>query len=128
MEQQSTPLSSINQMPPLGPAPAQLPPVLHPPSQSITNGTKSVGEHEVEPTVPIQSHFESLTLHTPLQPPTDIDLTQQQFPSFHVNNEFSGAQESADDNDAALNPSGELSNEDGSRGIYKNEFNSFFSK
>jgi hypothetical protein len=123
MEQQSTPFSSTNQMPPLGPAPAQLPPLNHPPSShSITNGTKSVDEHKAEPTVPIQTQFESLSLHTPLQPPpANNNPTQQQFPSYQINNELSGAQESVDDNqidnEAELNPTGELSNEDGSRGM-----------
>jgi hypothetical protein len=101
--------------------PTQLPPLVHPSSQSITNGTKFVEETKIEPSVPIQTQFESLTLNTPLQPPANNDSTQQQFSSFQINNEFTGPQESVDDNDNdndnELNPTGELSNEDGSRGM-----------
>jgi hypothetical protein len=132
MEQQSATFSSNNQMPPLGPAPAQLPPVVHPPRQTVTNGTNSVGETKVEPAVPIQTQFESLSLNTPLQPPTGTDLSQDQFSSVQINNELSGTQESIDDNsndnDATINPTGELSltNEDGTRGMYYNKLNNFF--
>ena len=120
MEQQSTPFSSLNQMPPLGPAPTQLPPVVHPPPlPSSTNGTSSAAETKIESSVPIQTQFESLTLHTPLQPPASSDLSQQQFSSVQRNNELNGSQESIDDNDADGNPTGELSlsNDDGTRGM-----------
>jgi hypothetical protein len=115
----SVPFSSNNQMPPLGPAPTQLPPLVHPPS--MTNG--SVGENKVEPVVPIQTQFESLTLNTPLQPPTHNDRGEQQFPSDEMNNDFSGIQESTDDDpideDAVMNPTNELSlaTDDNTRGM-----------
>ncbi|CAF0923788.1 unnamed protein product [Rotaria sordida] len=119
MEQQSTTLPFINQMSPLGPAPTQLPPVVHPPSQPFTNGTNSMDEIKTESTVPIQSHFESLSLNTSLQPSARNDLSQQQFPSVQINNEFSGTQQSIDehsiDNDMTINSNDELSNEDGTR-------------
>ncbi len=114
-------MESNNQMSPLGPAPTQLPPILNPPRQPVTNGTKSIEEHKVEPVVPIQTQFESLTLNTPLQPPVGSDLSQQQF---QINNELGGAQESNDDNaidnDSTINPTGELSSlsEAGTRGMY----------
>ncbi|CAF0874770.1 unnamed protein product [Rotaria sordida] len=119
MEQQSTTLPFINQMSPLGPAPTQLPPVVHPPSQPFTNGTNSMDEIKTESTIPIQSHFESLSLNTSLQPSARNDLSQQQFPSVQINNEFSGTQQSIDehsiDNDMTINSNDELSNEDGTR-------------
>ncbi|CAF4982817.1 unnamed protein product, partial [Rotaria socialis] len=64
MEQQSTnsppsaTFSPNNQIPPLSPAPTQLPPVVHPPPQSLTNGSKSLEETRTESTVPIQNQFE----------------------------------------------------------------------
>jgi len=129
MEQQSGSFSPNNQMPPLGPDPAQLPPVVHPPRQPVTNGTKSVDEIKVEPVVPIQTQFESLTLNTPLQPPTNNDLSQQQFSSVQTNNQLSGTQElndeNSNDNDAIVNPNDESSftNEDGTRGMFFNKLN-----
>lgn len=118
--------SNNNQIPPLGPAPTQLPPVVNPPRQPVTNGNNSVDETKVEPVIPIQTQFESLTLNTPLQPPTDIDLSQQQqqYPSVQMNNELSGTQENfeenSNDNDPTINPTGDLSltNEDGTRGMF----------
>ncbi|CAF2470533.1 unnamed protein product [Rotaria sp. Silwood2] len=119
MEQQSTTLPSINQMQPLGSAPTQLPPVLHPPPQSFANGTNSSDETKIEPTVPIQTQFESLSLNASLQPSARNDLSQQKFPSVQMNNEYSGAQQSIDDhpldNDVTINPTNELSSEDGTR-------------
>jgi hypothetical protein len=129
MEQQSGSFLPNNQMPPLGPAPAQLPPVIHPPRQPVTNGTKSVDGTKVEPFVPIQTQFESLTLNTPLQPLANSDLSQQQFSSVQTNNQLSGTQElndeNSNDNDAIVNPNDELSftNEDGTRGMFSNKLN-----
>ncbi|CAF0988567.1 unnamed protein product [Rotaria magnacalcarata] len=127
MEQQSTNLPSSatllpnNQMPPLGPAPTQLPPVVHPPPQSLTNGSKSLEETRTESAVPIQNQFESLSLNSPLQPSARSDLSQSKFPSVQINNELSGSQQSVDDNpidnEAAMNPIGDLSlsSDDGTR-------------
>jgi hypothetical protein len=128
MEQQSTPFSSLNQIPPLGPAPIQLPPVVHPPPSSVTNGTNSVGAAKIDSSVPIQTQFESLTLNTPLQPSAGSDLSQQQFSFAQKANEFSGSQESLDDNDAEDHPANELSlsNDDGTRGMSYIECNDLF--
>lgn len=110
---------SNNQIPPLGPAPTQLPPVVNPPRPPVTNGNNSVDDKKVEPVIPIQTQFESLTLNTPLQPPTDSDLSQHQFPSVQMNNELISTQENIDDNSNENDPTGELSlaNDDGTRGM-----------
>ena len=62
--------SSIPPMPPLGPAPAQLPPVLHPPPIAAINGNSPAGptETQAEAAVPIQASFETLSLHSPSEP------------------------------------------------------------
>ncbi|UJR30951.1 hypothetical protein I4U23_018463 [Adineta vaga] len=88
MEQQST---------------SQLPSVAHPPPSPVTNGTNKMDETKHDRSVPFQNQFESLSLNTPLQPPT--------------NNDLSGKQESIDDNDTESNPAGELAmiNDDGAR-------------
>jgi hypothetical protein len=119
MEQQSAPFSSLNQMPPRGPAPIQLPPIVNPPPSSVTNGTNSVEAAKID------SSFESLTLNTPS---AGSDLSHQQFSSSQKTNEFSGSQESLDDNDAEGHPTHELSlsNDDGTRGMSYIECNDFF--
>jgi hypothetical protein len=116
MDKQSETFSSHNQLPPLPPAPEQLPSVVNPPRQKVTNGTK------VEPIVPVQTQFESLTLNTPLEPPAGSDLSSQQFGSIQINNPLSNTQETTDnnlnENDPTINPTGELSfnNEESTRG------------
>jgi hypothetical protein len=83
----SIPSTSIPNMPPLSSAPAQLPPVVHPPPivlpSSAGNGSAEASNIKVETTAPIQAPFETLSLNTPLQPiaPVSelshgIDLTQ----------------------------------------------------
>ncbi|CAF1583714.1 unnamed protein product, partial [Adineta steineri] len=117
MEQQSAPLSSLNQMPTLGPAPTQLPPIVHPPPLSTTNGSISTEEPKIEQSSPIHTQFESLNLNTPLQSSANIDLSQQQFRSVQINNEMDGNQDLIDGNDTDLNPNNDLtlSNDDGTR-------------
>ncbi|CAM4903063.1 unnamed protein product [Rotaria socialis] len=125
MEQQSTnsppsaTFSPNNQIPPLNPAPTQLPPVVHPPPQSLTNGSKSLEETRTESTVPIQNQFESLSLNSSLRSSARSDLSPSKFPSVQINNELSGSQQSVDDNpidnEAAMNPIGDLSSDDGTR-------------
>ena len=63
----------IPQMPPLGPAPAQLPPIIHPPPtavpQSVISGSSTAAsDAQAEPAVPIQATFETLSLNSPLEP------------------------------------------------------------
>jgi hypothetical protein len=124
-------VSSNNQTPPLSPAPSQLPTIVHPARQTVTNGTNSIDETKVETVTPIQTQFESLTLSTPLQPSTGSNLSQQQYPSVQLNNQLSGTQELNDenlnDNDPIMNPTSELSltNEDGTRGMFYNQLNYF---
>ena len=65
--------ASIPQMPPLGPAPAQLPPVIHPPPipvpQSVISGTSTAAfDAQAVSAVPIQATFETLSLNSPLEP------------------------------------------------------------
>ncbi|CAF3468862.1 unnamed protein product [Rotaria sp. Silwood1] len=119
MEQQPATSPSINQMPPLSMAPMQLPPIVHPPPQSVANGTNSIDETKIEPTIPIHTQFESLSLNPSLQPSARNDLSQPKFPSVQMNNEFSGTQQSIDDhpidNDVTINSTNELSSEDGTR-------------
>ncbi len=120
MDKQPETLSSNNQLPPLAPAPEQLPPVVNPPRQQVTNGTNKVKESKVEPTVPIQTQFESLTLNTPLEPPAGSDLSSQQFRSVQLNNSQETVDDNSNENDPTINPMGELSftNEEGTRGKF----------
>lgn len=65
--------TSIPQMPPLGPAPAQLPPVIHPPPiavpQAVISGASTAAsDAHAESAVPIQAMFETLSLNSPLEP------------------------------------------------------------
>lgn len=115
MEQQQQQQQSL---PPLAPAPTELPPVVNPPRQPVTNGTNPNNQTKVESTVPVHTQFESLSLNTPLQPPANGDLSSQQFGSVQINNELSGSQEALEENDPTINPQGELSltNDDGTRG------------
>lgn len=69
------PNTSIPPMPPLGPAPANLPPVIHPPPlnlpTTVLNGSvPSPAEvaPAIDPTVPVQGQFETLSLSTPMEP------------------------------------------------------------
>lgn len=67
-------LQSIPPMPPLGPAPIQLPPLVNPPPPLllpsaipvVTN--QSIPEPQLEPVVPIQAQFETLNLNSPSAP------------------------------------------------------------
>jgi hypothetical protein len=112
------PLQTIAQIPPLGPAPAQLPPLVHPPPPGVPLQSV-IQEIKVEPIVPIQIQFETLCLNTPLEPILPIipqssitnDFTQ-------INNELSPSQEFVDgnamaappiDSNAAINPTDESS-------------------
>lgn len=116
-QQQST--TSNNPLSPLAPAPAELPPVVNPPRLPATNGTNPSNPTKVESTVPVHTQFESLSLNTPLQPPTNGDLSSQPFGSVPINNEVSGSQEALEENDPTINPHGDLSltNDDGTRGM-----------
>ncbi|CAF4988180.1 unnamed protein product, partial [Rotaria socialis] len=80
---------------------------VHPPPQSLTNGSKSLEETRTESTVPIQNQFESLSLNSSLQSSARSDLSPSKFPSVQINNELSGSQQSVDDNpidnEAAMN-------------------------
>ena len=118
MDQQQQSTASNNPLPPLAPAPTELPPVVNPPRLPVTNGTNPNNQAKPESTVPVHTQFESLSLNTPLQPPTNDDLSSQQFGSVQINNEFSGSQESLEENDPTINPQGDLSltNDDGTRG------------
>ncbi len=139
---QNIPLQSINQIPPLGPAPAQLPPLVHPPPpgaplQSVINSNATIQETKVEPIVPLQTQFETLNLNTPLEPIPSVvsqtllpnDLIQQQFSSAQINNELNSSQELVDGNLIAsppidpnatvnLNDESSLVAEEGKRGMY----------
>jgi hypothetical protein len=82
-------------MPPLGPAPTQLPPLVHPPPptllpsptsigvpiQSIINPNAGIPETQAEPVVPVQAQFETLSLNSPTtsQPPipNELDTSQE---------------------------------------------------
>lgn len=96
------PNTSIPAVPPLGPAPANLPPVIHPPPLNLpmTILSGSVPNHSAEfapvidSTVPVQGAFETLSLRTPTEPiPTQpatvqvFDPSQVQIPS---NDEVNG--------------------------------------
>lgn len=111
-------VSSVNQLPALGPAPASLPPLAHPPAAS--NGSSVTKENKNEPVNPLQNQFESLSLRTPLQPPTDGD----HFPSIQMNNEYRGQDEPVDIHSFPLSPAendpnGDLS--DGARGRHSTQ-------
>lgn len=124
MEQQAT---SNNPLPPLAPAPVELPPLVNPPRPPVTNGTNSVNPTKSDSTVPVHTQFESLSLNTPLQPPPNGDLSSQQLGSVQINNELGGSQETFDENDPTINPHADLSltNDDGTRGkTYSESFHS----
>jgi hypothetical protein len=119
------PIQCVSQMPPLGPAPAQLPPLVHPPippPQSVINTNVTMQES----VIPIQTQFETLSLHTPLEPipPLSIlnDLPLQQQEQF--TSVLNPTHESVDGNpidvNAAVNPADESSlvAEEGKRGMY----------
>jgi hypothetical protein len=112
------PLQSIPPMPPLGPAPTQLPPLVHPPPptsgvpiQSVINTNATIPETQVEPIVPVQAQVE------PIVP------VQAQFETLNLNspsipNELGTSQELVDgdptasppiDSNAIVNPNGESS-------------------
>ncbi|UJR15680.1 hypothetical protein I4U23_002614 [Adineta vaga] len=121
----------IQPMSPLGPAPAQLPPLVHPPPpqpppsmipfDSSSNNQVMAQEIKLEPMAPIKAQFGTLTLDTPLEPIPHInqhpqlgnDLTQQQqqFPLTQINNESNATTESIDGNavtESAVDSNGEL--------------------
>jgi len=105
------PLQSISQMAPLGPAPAQLPPLVNPPPppgvplQSVINTNVPIQEIKIEPIVPIQTQFETLNLNSSLEPIPSVvpqpsianDLTQ-------INNKSGISQELVDGNSIATPP------------------------
>ncbi|CAF1023421.1 unnamed protein product [Rotaria sordida] len=105
---QTIPLQSIPEIPPLGPAPTQLPPLIHPPPQSVVNTL--VQDIKTEPNIPIQTQFETFHLDIPLEsipsviPQLSIsnnDLTeqqQQQLSSVENNNQLNTSQELNDEN------------------------------
>jgi hypothetical protein len=95
MEEQAS--TSISEMPPLAPAPAQLPPLVHPPPLA---------------SVPVQ--FETLSLNTPLQPIPPLPECPTP-----VTGELSPAEKLVNDQLAA-NASGDASlvSEAGKRGMY----------
>jgi hypothetical protein len=118
----SVPFVSNIPLQPLGPAPAQLPPLVHPIPPIVLP--------QLEPIVPIQTQFETLTLNSPLEPISTLipqpsignDLTQG-------NHELSTTQELVDGNSFALssvdanaivNSNGQesLTPEEGQRGMY----------
>jgi hypothetical protein len=77
------PLQSIPPMPPLGPAPTQLPPLVHPPPptsgvpiQSVINTNATIPETQVEPIVPVQAQFETLNLNSP-SIPNELGTSQE---------------------------------------------------
>ena len=109
----------LQSMSPLGPAPTQLPPLVHPPPpppvapptsigapiQSVINPNVGIPEPQVEATVPVQAQFETLNLNSPTTPPPPIP------------NELGTSQELVDGNqmvpiptdpDAIVSPNGEL--------------------
>ena len=115
----ATPVSSVNQLPPLGPAPTSLPPLARPPAAS--NGSSVTKENKNEPVNPLQNQFESLSLRTPLQPPP---TGGDRFPSIQMNNEYRGQDEPVDIHSFPLSPAendpnGELS--DGARGRHSTQ-------
>jgi hypothetical protein len=70
-------------MPPLGPAPTQLPPLVHPPPptsgvpiQSVINTNATIPETQVEPIVPVQAQFETLNLNSP-SIPNELGTSQE---------------------------------------------------
>jgi len=125
----SVPFVSNIPLQPLGPAPAQLPPLVHP--------IPPIVSPQLEPIVPIQTQFETLTLNSPLEPISTLipqpsignDLTQHQYSSTQGNHELSTTQELVDGNSFALssvdgnamvNSNGQesLTPEEGQRGMY----------
>ncbi|CAF3647940.1 unnamed protein product [Adineta steineri] len=127
------PLQPMSQIQLLAPAPAQLPPLVHPPPmmpfQTSISNNNATQEIKLEPIGSFQTQFETLTLNTPLEPitsavpqaPVNEDLTQQQqqqYPSGQINNELNTTQELVNGNsivppigevNAIVNPNGELS-------------------
>jgi len=110
---QNIPLQTLPQMPPLGPAPTQLPPLVHPPPsvplQSVINPNATI----LETNIPVQTQFETLNLNQPLEPISSIvnDSTQ-------INNELNTTQKLVDgnsilspsiDTNETINPNGESS-------------------
>ncbi len=67
----------LQSMPPLGPAPVQLPPLVHPPPpisggvqiQSVINPNAAIPETQI---VPVQAQFETLNLNSPTVPQAPI--------------------------------------------------------
>ena len=90
----------------------------------MSNGNSSAVDSKLFPVDPTQAQFESLSLHSPLQPPAGIDFTQGRVPS--ANNDFNDREESIDPNavvpssidgmDPLGNPNSDQS--DGTRGTY----------
>ena len=90
----------------------------------MSNGNRPAVDSKLFPVDPAQAQFESLSLHSPLQPPAGVDLTQGRVPS--ANNDFNEREESIDPNtlvpslidgmDPLGNPNSDLS--DGTRGTY----------
>jgi hypothetical protein len=113
-------------MPPLGPAPVQLPPLVHPPPaptsggvqiQSVINPNAAIPETQVESIVPVQAQFETLNLNSPTVPQASIP------------NELGPSQELVDgdqlasspiDPNAIVDPNGESSaaSEEAKAGMY----------
>lgn len=91
----SIPLQSLPQMPPLGPAPAQLPPLAHPPPVgSIPTNHATIQETTFDSSIPVQGQFETLNLNSPTQPMPPV-----------INNEANATQELVDGNSMATPPS-----------------------
>ncbi|CAF0796377.1 unnamed protein product [Rotaria sp. Silwood1] len=94
-------LQSISQIPPLGPAPTQLPPLVHPPPQPVINTNITAQDIKSESVIPIQTQFETLNLDIPLesipsvipQPSFNSDLAQQSLSSVEISNELNNSQE-----------------------------------
>jgi hypothetical protein len=102
----SIPLQSMSQMPPLGPAPVQLPPLVHPPPpgvqlQSVINTNATIQETKFESIIPVQIQFETLNLNTPLELIAPLSIIND---SAQINNELNTSQELVDGNSIALPP------------------------
>lgn len=98
------PLQSIPQMPPLGPAPAQLPPLAHPPPTGIPTSYATMQETTFDSTIPVQTQMETLSLNSSLEPmPTFV-------PQSIINTEFNGTQELVDGNSMVPIPSDATAN------------------
>jgi len=67
----NVPAPSVAQMPPLGPAPAQLPPLAHPPPPPPSSSNiplQVIPNPNLDSTIPVQSQFEALNLNSPSEP------------------------------------------------------------